>query len=172
MTEDTTILAVEVLERARSLGLKIATAESCTGGLVAAALTSVAGSSGVFERGFVTYSNEAKAEMLGLDPALIQAHGAVSREVALAMAACALLQSRAQLSAAVTGIAGPGGGSPEKPVGLVHFAAAKAVSRQGETVDFAAIRHEECFGDIGRAEVRAKSVETALRLLIRAADLD
>ncbi len=165
-------LAEEVLEKARGLGLTIATAESCTGGLVAAALTSIAGSSDVFERGFVTYSNEAKAEMLGVDPALIEAHGAVSREVAVAMAACALRQSRAQLSVAVTGIAGPGGGSVEKPVGLVHYAAAKALSRQDNAVDFAAIHHEERFGDIGRAQVRAKSVETALRLLIRAASLD
>src|SRR5208337_4806964 len=150
-----------VLKKARGLGLMIATAESCTGGLVAAALTSIAGSSDVFERGFVTYSNEAKAEMLGVDTALIAAHGAVSREVAIAMAACALRQSRAQLSVAVTGIAGPGGGSAEKPVGLVHFAAAKAISRQAETVDFTAIHHEERFGDIGRGLVRAASVETA-----------
>jgi nicotinamide-nucleotide amidase len=150
----------------------IATAESCTGGLVASALTSIAGSSDVFERGFVTYSNEAKAEMLGVDPVLIATHGAVSREVAIAMAACALRQSRAQLSVAVTGIAGPSGGSAEKPVGLVHFAVAKALLREGETVDFSAIHHEERFGDIGRAAVRASSVETALRLLLRAADLD
>ena len=164
-------LAAEVLERARGLGLLIATAESCTGGLVAAALTSIAGSSDVFERGFVTYSDEAKEEMLGIDPALIAGHGAVSPEVAIAMGACALRQSRAQLSVAVTGIAGPGGGTAEKPVGLVHFAAAKALSREGDIVDFAAIHHEERFGDIGRAEVRAKSVEIALRLLLRAAEL-
>ncbi len=141
------------------------------GRAVAGALTSIAGSSDVFERGFVTYSNEAKEEMLGIDPALIAGHGAVSPEVAIAMAACALRQSRAQLSVAVTGIAGPGGGRAEKPVGLVHFAAAKALSREGDAVDFAAIHHEERFGDIGRAEVRAKSVETALRLLLRAAEL-
>ena len=118
MTPEITSLAEKVLERARSAGLTIATAESCTGGLVAAALTSVAGSSDVFNRGLVTYSNEAKAQMLGVDPALIAAHGAVSREVAIAMAACALRQSRAQVSIAVTGIAGPGGGGVEKPVGL------------------------------------------------------
>jgi nicotinamide-nucleotide amidase len=172
MTPEIISLAEEVLEKARGTGLMIAAAESCTGGLVAAALTAIAGSSDVFERGFVTYSNEAKAEMLGLDPALIAAHGAVSREVAIAMAACALRQSRSHLSVAVTGIAGPGGGSAEKPVGLVHFAAAKVLSRQGETVDFAAIHREERFGDIGRPEVRAKSVETALNLLLRAAGLD
>jgi nicotinamide-nucleotide amidase len=171
MSDELQILAEEALQKARSLGLMIATAESCTGGLVAAALTSIAGSSDVFERGFVTYSNEAKAEMLGVDPGLIQAHGAVSREVALAMAACALRQSRAQLSVAVTGIAGPGGGSAEKPVGLVHFAAAKVKSRQGSELNFSAIHYEERFGDIGRAEVRTKSVETALRLLLGAADL-
>ncbi|MBI4723518.1 MAG: CinA family protein [Rhodomicrobium sp.] len=167
ITPAASLLAGEVLEKARSLGLKIVTAESCTGGLVAAALTSIAGSSDVFERGFVTYSNEAKAEMLGVDPALIRAHGAVSREVAIAMAACALRQSRAQLSVAVTGIAGPGGGSPEKPVGLVHFAAARALSQQDAELSFTAIHHEERFGDAGRAKVRAKAVETALRLLLR-----
>jgi len=164
-------LADEVLRKARGLGLMIATAESCTGGLVAGALTSIAGSSDVFERGFVTYSNEAKAEMLGVERALIEAHGAVSAEVAVAMAACALKFSRAQISVAITGIAGPGGGTAEKPVGLVHFAAAKLSGRDGDRVEFAAIHNEERFGDIGRAEVRARSVETALRLLLDAADL-
>jgi nicotinamide-nucleotide amidase len=172
MTPDILSLADEVLKKARGSGLLITTAESCTGGLVAAALTAIAGSSDVFERGSVTYSNEAKAEMLGVDPGLIATHGAVSREVAIAMAACALRQSRGTLSVAVTGIAGPDGGSAEKPVGVVHFAAAKALFRQGETVDFAAIHREERFGEIGRAEVREKSVETALNLLLRAADLD
>ncbi len=109
--------------------------------------------------------------MLGVDPALIETHGAVSEEVAVAMAACALRYSRATLAVAVTGVAGPGGGSAEKPVGLVHIAAAKAISRDGERVEFTAIHTEERFGDIGRAEVRAKSVGTALRLLIEAADL-
>lgn len=167
MTEDVQNLAEEVLERARRLALMIATAESCTGGLVAAALTSIAGSSDVFERGFVTYSNEAKAEMLGIDPALIRSHGAVSPEVARAMAKGALCQSRAKLSVAVTGIAGPGGGSPEKPVGLVHFAAASLAGQASES-KFTVIHHEERFGEIGRAEVRAKSVDIALGLLIRA----
>ena len=132
-------LAEEVLKKARGLRLMIATAESCTGGLVAGALTSIAGSSDVFERGFVTYSNEAKAEMLGVERELIEAHGAVSAEVAVAMAACALKFSRAQISVAVTGIAGPGGGTAEKPVGLVHFAAAKLSGRDGDKVEFAAI---------------------------------
>ena len=164
-------LAEQVLEKARSLGLMIATAESCTGGLVAAALTSIAGSSNVFDRGFVTYSNEAKTEMLRVDPALIAKHGAVSEEVAMAMAACTLSASRARLSVAVTGIAGPGGGSVEKPVGLVHFAAAKAIGQKDGGLDFALLAAEERFGDIGRAAVREKSVETALRLLLEAADL-
>ena len=164
-------LAEQVLQKARALGLMIATAKSCTGGLVAAALTSIAGSSDVFDRGFVTYSNEAKAEMLGVECALIEEHGAVSEQVAVAMAACALKYSRAKISVAITGIAGPGGGSAEKPVGLVHFAAAKMTGRDGDRVEFVAIHNEERFGDIGRAEVRAKSVETALHLLLDAADL-
>ncbi len=164
-------LANEVLQKARGLGLKIATAESCTGGLVAAALTSIAGSSDVFERGYVVYSNEAKEEALGVDAAVIAAHGAVSKAVAVDMAALALKHSRAHLSVAVTGVAGPGGGTPEKPAGLVHFAAAKLERRDGDRVEFAAIHVEERFGDIGRAEVRAKSVATALRLLLEAAAL-
>lgn len=169
MTEDVQNLAEEVLERARRLGLMIATAESCTGGLVAAALTAIAGSSDAFERGFVTYSNEAKTEMLGVDPTLIQLHGAVSREVAQAMAKGALSRSRAKLSVAVTGIAGPGGGSLEKPVGLVHFAAARVAGQASES-KLTVIHHEERFGEIGRAEIRAKSVDAALGLLIRAAE--
>lgn len=164
-------LANEVLQKARALGLKIAAAESCTGGLVAAALTAIPGSSDVFDRSFVTYSNEAKVEMLGVDPALIETHGAVSKEVAVAMAACALKYSHAGISVAITGIAGPTGGSAEKPVGLVHLAAAKLTGREGERVEFVAIHNEERFGDIGRAGVRAKSVETALRLLLEAAEL-
>jgi nicotinamide-nucleotide amidase len=164
-------LANEVLQKARGLGLKVVTAESCTGGLVAAALTSIAGSSDVFERGYVVYSNEAKVEALGVDAALIAAHGAVSKTVAVEMAALALKHSRAHLSVAVTGVAGPGGGTAEKPVGLVHFAAAKLERRDGDRVEFAAIHVEERFGDIGRAEVRAKSVSAALRLLLEAAAL-
>jgi nicotinamide-nucleotide amidase len=172
MSSELDALATKVLQRARDLKLLIATAESCTGGLVAAALTSIAGSSDVFESGFVTYSNEAKAGMLGVDPDLIREHGAVSSEVALAMAACTLKQSRANLSVSITGIAGPGGGSAEKPVGLVHFAAAKMLSRHAGGIDFTAIHHEERFGDIGRALVREKSVEVALNLLLRAAHLN
>ena len=138
---------------------------------MAAALTSVAGSSDVFDRGFVTYSNEAKVEMLGVDLALLEEHGAGSEEAAVAMAAGALKYSRAKISVAITGIAGPGGGSAAKPVGLVHIAAARLRGREDDRVEFAAIHSEERFGDIGRAAVRAKSVETALRLLLEDADL-
>ena len=152
-------LAERVLAEARRRALHLVTAESCTGGLVAACLTEIPGSSDVVERGFVTYSNEAKLDLLGIPASLLAAHGAVSEEVARAMATGALTHSRAQLSVAVTGIAGPGGGSPEKPVGLVHLAAAHRH----------AVMHEEHrFGDIGREAVRMKSVEAALRLLLRA----
>jgi len=150
-------LAETVLAAARARGRKIATAESCTGGLVAGALTAIAGSSDVFERGFVTYSNEAKAEMLGVDPRLIAAHGAVSPETAEAMAQGALAQARADLAVAVTGIAGPGGGSPHKPVGLVYFGTASASGRSVV---------EARFGEIGRDAIRAESVRRALRLLL------
>ena len=149
--------AEKLLADARAKGLKIATAESCTGGLVAGVLTEIAGSSDVFERGFVTYSNQAKRDLLGVPGALIRQHGAVSEAVARAMAEGAIRNSTAQLSVAITGIAGPGGGSDEKPVGLVHITAARA----GE-----ASLHRECrFGDIGRSQVRLKSVETALEML-------
>ena len=149
--------AAQLLAAARAKGLKIVTAESCTGGLIAGLLTDIAGSSDVFERGFVTYSNPAKEEMLGVSAAMLRQHGAVSQIVARAMAEGAIRQSTAQLSVAVTGIAGPGGGSDEKPVGLVHIAAARAG---------AATLHRECrFGDIGRSEVRLKTVAAALALL-------
>ena len=117
-----------MLDACRARGLKIATAESCTGGLVAGALTEIAGSSDVVDRGFVTYSNEAKQQMLGVPAATIEKHGAVSRETAEAMARGALGNANADLVVSITGIAGPGGGSADKPVGLVHFAAA---SRSG-----------------------------------------
>jgi nicotinamide-nucleotide amidase len=147
----------KLLAEARAKGLKIATAESCTGGLVAGVLTEIAGSSDVFDRGFVTYSNRAKQDVLGVPAAMIRQHGAVSEVVARAMAEGAIRNSTAQLAIAITGIAGPGGGSDEKPVGLVHITAARA----GE-----ATLHRECrFGDIGRTQIRLKSVETALELL-------
>ncbi|OAP34452.1 damage-inducible protein CinA [Sinorhizobium glycinis] len=138
-------------------GLKVATAESCTGGLIAAALTEIAGSSSVVDRGFVTYSNEAKIEMLGVEAATLAAHGAVSRETAAEMAKGALARSGADLAIAVTGIAGPSGGSAEKPVGLVHLAAA---GRRGKFV-----HREMRYGDIGRDAVRLATVRTALGLL-------
>jgi nicotinamide-nucleotide amidase len=153
--------AAALLDELRSRGLKLAAAESCTGGLVTALLTEIAGSSTVVERGFVTYSNAAKHELLGVPEAMLAEHGAVSEPVARAMAEGALAHSAADVTVAVTGIAGPGGGSAEKPVGLVHIAAAR---RGG------AVLHQECrFGDLGRAEVRLASVDTALQLISRAA---
>ena len=141
----------------RARGLRLATAESCTGGLVAAMLTEIAGSSDVVDCGFVTYSNEAKRAMLGVPPAPLKHHGAVSGETAAAMAAGALENSRADLTVAITGIAGPGGGSKQKPVGLVHFAAA---SRDGRR-----LARSRRYGRIGRRQVRLRSVAEALQLL-------
>ena len=153
--------ARRVLELCRKRNLLLATAESCTGGLIAGALTEIAGSSDVVERGFVTYSNEAKATMLGVPRETIERHGAVSEEVARAMAEGALAHSSAHLAVSVTGIAGPGGGSARKPVGLVHFGCA-AKGR--------ALRHvERRFGDVGRGEVRRLSVLVALAMLAQAA---
>jgi nicotinamide-nucleotide amidase len=153
--------AEAILADFRKRGLKLATAESCTGGLVAGVLTEIAGSSGVVERGFVTYSNAAKHELLGVPDEMLAAHGAVSEPVARAMAEGALAHSSADVAVAVTGVAGPDGGTAAKPVGLVHFAAAR---RGGE------ILHRECrFGDIGRSQVRLTSVREALQLVLRAA---
>lgn len=148
-----------LLADCRDAQLKIATAESCTGGLIAALLTEVPGSSDVVERGFVTYSNEAKRDSLGVPGDLIADFGAVSEPVARAMAEGALNNSRAQISVSVTGVAGPGGGTPMKPVGLVHFGAA----RRGRSI----IHEVQRFGDIGREQIRLKSVEFALELLKR-----
>lgn len=157
MSDELQTAATAVLDACRTRGLKLATAESCTGGLVAAALTDIAGSSDVVDRGFVTYSNQAKQEMLGVSSETLRDHGAVSRQTAEAMARGAIAHSGADISVAITGVAGPGGGSAEKPVGLVHFAAA---SRDG------ALTHREMrYGDIGRAEVRRKSVLQALTML-------
>lgn len=160
--EHLTQAAKDFLAAANREKLTFVTAESCTGGLIAACVCSIPGCSSVLERGFVTYSNEAKHEELGVPAALIEAKGAVSREVALAMADGALRNSRATISVAVTGIAGPDGGSAEKPVGLVHFAAA----REGrETL------HEEYrFGDIGRTNVQAEAARAAFALLMRQLD--
>jgi nicotinamide-nucleotide amidase len=145
-----------LLAKARAKGLKIATAESCTGGLIAGLLTEIAGSSDVYERGFITYSNQAKMDLLGVPESLLKTHGAVSAEVARAMAEGALKHSRADLAVAVTGIAGPGGGTADKPVGLVHIAASRGGMSKNE---------ERRFGDPGRTEVRLKTVEAALRLM-------
>lgn len=158
---DRLTLAERALDAARAAGLRIATAESCTGGMIAAALTDVPGASDVFERGFVTYSNEAKAEMLGVPEEVIEEFGAVSGETAEMMAAGALARSRADLAVAVTGVAGPAGGTPDKPVGLVWFGLARAGG---------ALRVERrLFGKGSRAFIRAKTVETALRLLAQGA---
>jgi nicotinamide-nucleotide amidase len=149
--------AVRVLDACRFHGLKVATAESCTGGLVSGALTEIPGSSDVLDRGFVTYSDAAKHTMLGVSILILERHGAVSRETAEAMAAGALAMSEADLAVAITGIAGPGGGSAEKPVGLVHFAAAARDGRR--------LHREERYGDIGRSAVRAQAVAEALAML-------
>jgi nicotinamide-nucleotide amidase len=151
-----------LLAETKSRGLMIATAESCTAGLIAASLGAVPGASASLERGFVTYSNEAKAEMLGVPADLIQRVGAVSRDVAIAMAEGAIARSRADISVAVTGIAGPDGGTAEKPVGLVHLAA----SRRGG----ATIHEEKRFGDLGRHEIQLATVLAAFDLLKRVMD--
>jgi len=149
--------ATRVLNLSRARGLHVATAESCTGGLVAAALTEIPGSSDVVDRGFVTYSDDAKRAMLGVPAATLKRYGAVSAQTAKAMAAGALKNSRADIAVSITGIAGPGGGSKQKPVGLVHFAAA---SRAGGR-----IARKRLYGDIGRGRVRLRSVIEALALL-------
>jgi nicotinamide-nucleotide amidase len=154
---ETEAAAIALLDLCKSKKLMVATAESCTGGLVAGALTDIAGSSAVVDRGFVTYTNDAKHQMLGVPNDTIERHGAVSRETAEAMVRGALGHANADLAVSITGIAGPGGGSADKPVGLVHFAAA---SRGGSL-----IHRERRFGDIGRGEVRRLSVLQALSML-------
>jgi nicotinamide-nucleotide amidase len=158
---NTRSLSRALLELCRSRKLTIATAESCTGGLVAGALTDIPGSSAVIDRGFVTYSNEAKHELLGVSQSTLSAFGAVSRETAMAMAIGALEKSGTDLTVAITGIAGPGGATPGKPVGLVHFAAA---ARDGRI-----LTREKRFGAIGRTQVRAASVIEALNMLMELA---
>ena len=154
---NTQALCAQLAQALLARGWMLATAESCTGGLIAAACTDLSGSSNWFERGFVTYSNEAKTELLGVDPALIAQHGAVSEVVARAMAFGAVRHSRAQVSVAVTGVAGPTGGSPEKPVGLVWF---------GFQVDGQLTSEMHRF-DGDRAAVRAATVEYALERLLQ-----
>jgi nicotinamide-nucleotide amidase len=152
--------AASLLDAYRHKGLKIATVESCTGGLVAALLTEISGSSAVVERGFVTYSNEAKTELVGVPADLIAAHGAVSEPVARAMAEGALAHSYADVAVGITGVAGPTGGTATKPVGLVHFGLAR---RGAETIHL-----ERRYGDLGRESVRHRAVEDALSLLEQA----
>jgi nicotinamide-nucleotide amidase len=149
--------AAALLDRCRAAGLRIATAESCTGGLVAGLLTEIPGSSAVVERGFVVYSNEAKQDLLGVPAAALATHGAVSEATARTMAEGALEASLADLAVSVTGVAGPDGGTATKPVGLVWFACA----RRGAATE----AREERFGDIGRANVRLASVSVALEML-------
>lgn len=161
-------LAEDALARCRRAGLTIATAESCTGGLVAAALTAIAGASDVFERGYITYSNAAKMELLAVPEALLETVGAVSEEVALAMAEGALAQAQVQMAVAVTGIAGPGGGSLSKPVGLVHLAVARAGLPIRPPVR-PLVRHERCVFEGDRDAIRNAAATVALRLLAHSA---
>ncbi len=154
--------AERLLRETKARGYTIATAESCTGGLIAATLAAVPGASASLERGFVTYANEAKIEMLSVRIAMLREHGAVSREVALAMAEGALRHSPADIVVAVTGVAGPDGGTPEKPVGLVHIAAAR---RDGPVV-----HEEKRFGAIGRHEIQEATVAAAFELMERVLD--
>lgn len=149
--------ATALVAACRARSIVLATAESCTGGLIAALITEVPGSSAVFDRGFVTYSNDAKSEMLGIPASLIAQHGAVSPAVAAAMAAGVLDRSRASLAVSVTGIAGPGGGTAEKPVGLVYFGYCSRGAANGTV--------ERRFGACGRDAVRMGSVDQALTLL-------
>ena len=155
-TADLTARAAALIERCRRNGLLLATAESCTGGLIAGLITSVSGSSDVLDCGFVTYSNSAKTLMIGVPPELITRVGAVSEDVARAMAVGAMAHSMADVAVAVTGIAGPGGGTAAKPVGLVHCAAAR-VGKPTRT-------RELRLGDIGRDEVRLETVRVAIEM--------
>jgi len=155
---DILALSEKIIREFSAAGLMVSTAESCTGGLIAGALTEISGSSAVVDRGFVTYTNTAKMEMLGVQDEALARFGAVSEETARQMVHGALFRSRAAVAVAVTGIAGPGGGSPEKPVGLVHLA---AKSRRGEL-----IHGKMLYGDIGRDQVRLATVATALEMLL------
>jgi len=160
---ETLKLAERVIAANRASGLTVATAESCTGGLVAGALTEIVGASDVFERGFVTYSNEAKLGSLGVNLEILETFGAVSVAVAWAMAQGALKHSNADVAVAITGIAGPGGGSDLKPVGMVVF----ALARRGQDPD-QIVADTKCFGDLGRSEIRRQAMLVALNLLLPA----
>lgn len=159
--EEILTLARDIVTDFTARGLMVATAESCTGGLIAGALTEIPGSSAVVDRGFVTYTNTAKMEMLGVQERALAQFGAVSKETALQMVHGALFRSHADLAVAVTGIAGPGGGSADKPVGLVHLA---AKARTGGL-----IHREMRYGDIGRDKIRLATVQTALEMLVSVA---
>ena len=161
MNEEFAHASEALLERCRSAGLMVATVESCTGGLLAGALTSIAGSSDVVERGLVTYTNEAKTELASVPAGLIETHGAVSEEVARAMAEGGLANSRADIAVGITGVAGPGGGSAAKPVGCVHIAAA----RRGRTT-----LHRRHVFPGGRTEIREASVLAAMAMIDRLAE--
>jgi nicotinamide-nucleotide amidase len=154
-SQDMLDLARDFLNATRAKGWKFASAESCTGGLIAGLLTEIAGSSDVVDRGFVTYSNDAKTALVGVPAELIALHGAVSEEVVRAMAEGALRNSLADLTVAVSGVAGPGGGTTEKPVGRVHIAASSKTNRLHKRMDY---------GDLGRAEIRRRTVIDALLL--------
>ncbi|MBY5400481.1 CinA family protein [Rhizobium leguminosarum] len=156
-SDDILSAAETIIRDFTAAGLMVSTAESCTGGLIAGALTEISGSSAVVDRGFVTYTNSAKIEMLGVQAETLSRFGAVSEETARQMVHGALFRSRAEIAVAVTGIAGPGGGSAEKPVGLVHLA---AKSRAG-----ALIHRKMHYGDIGRSEIRLATIRTALEMV-------
>jgi nicotinamide-nucleotide amidase len=162
--DDIVALATRIVTDFGEAANMVATAESCTGGLIAGALTDIAGSSAVVDRGFVTYTNQAKIDMLGVKSATLDAFGAVSKETALQMAHGALFRSRASFAVAVTGIAGPGGGSSDKPVGLVHL----AVKSRAGTI----LHREMRYGAIGRDQVRLATVRTALEMLLEAAQAE
>lgn len=171
MTElSTTLLALaeQVVDANRTARRRVALAESCTGGLCATALTEVPGSSAVFEAAFVTYSNEAKTSLLGVDPELIDTFGAVSAAVAWAMAVGALARTQADVVVAITGVAGPGGGTERKPVGTVLFARAE----RGDDPETVRATRRQFAPDAGRAAIRAQAAEVALSLLIPGAELD
>jgi len=159
--------AGEVLAAARLRAVRLVSVESCTGGLIAAFLTEIAGASDVVEGGFVTYSNQVKTAFVGVPAALIEAHGAVSKQVAIAMAQGGLSHAKADIAVAVTGIAGPDGGTAEKPVGLVHLATACLTASGGARLPV--IRHEEArFGAMGRSYIRRATVAKAFDLLLQA----
>jgi nicotinamide-nucleotide amidase len=162
--ESLVMLASQIIEVCRKNNVMVATAESCTGGLVSACLTEIPGASHVLERGFVTYSDESKVEMLGVMPITLKQHGAVSRDVALEMAHGAMARSEAGLSIAVTGVAGPGGGTPTKPIGLVHFG--------GRHYTGKLIHREMHYGELTRHAVRMAAVKTALEMMLELALID